>query len=98
MKTVLAAALAACALPSLALAADAEHRIAARFGQLGMPEQQAQCYGRVLAQRLGPDEGAEAAAMLEKARNGDDVRYAVKEARGPLMAAFMAASRLCGGS
>jgi hypothetical protein len=94
---VLAAAPAVAAAPASLGVKTTERRIAEGFAALGMGAEQRECYGRVIAARLGGENRAEAVAIVEGAETGEDVRAGVKGGGLAIVSAFLEARAECGG-
>lgn len=89
-------ATAAIFLSTAAFAANqAEKRIARGFIHLGMGTRKAACYGAVIGGRLKGQDLAQAAKIVESAKNSDDVRKAVTAAGLSTIDAFSAAHNRC---
>ncbi len=76
-------------------AGDAGTEIATAFENLGMEQARAECYGKVLTEKLSPDDQQNAAQLVRSASNGDEVRSAVLDAGPNMVGGFSAADTTC---
>jgi hypothetical protein len=84
-------------VPSAAFAdTQFETQIAGAFVRLGMPQQYAACYGRVIDQRLDPGQARRAAWIVESARNIQEVQAGVMNGGMNMINAFSSAHNYCG--
>jgi hypothetical protein len=93
---VIVIATAAIFLSTAAYAANqAEKDIAQGFIHLGMKTRTAACYGAVIGGRLKGQDLAQAAKIVQSAKNADDVRKGVKASGLSTIDAFSAAHNRC---
>lgn len=96
-KILIAAVLGALIAPvPLVAATRAEARIAQAFAKLGMAKAESACYGRVIDRNLDARDAKEAARIVEKARNANDISRSVRQAGFAMMNAFRSARDNCG--
>jgi hypothetical protein len=76
--------------------ADAPARIAAAFVGLGMAESKAVCYGGVVREQLSQAEADRAAAIIEAADDGEEVREGLSQTSGNIITVFSYARNKCG--
>jgi hypothetical protein len=94
---IIAAAAIALLVPAAALAStQTETRIAHGFMHLGMAHKKAICYGGAIGGNLDQQQATQAAAMVESARNGKQLRQKVLKSGNEMIDAFTAAERQCG--
>lgn len=97
MRTTIAAmATGVLLVPGIAQASDAETRIATAFAELGMEAEKSECYGSVIAEKLGETASDKAADIVELAESSSDVRQGVKQSNAEIVNAFLTASNRCG--
>jgi hypothetical protein len=76
--------------------ADAPARIAAAFVDLGMAQSKAVCYGGVVGEQLSQEEADRAAAVIEAADDGEEVREGLSQTSGNIITVFSFARNKCG--
>lgn len=74
----------------------AQARIRAAFTELGMPPDQAACYGRTLDDELDAETAERAAQIIEQAEDSADLRERVPDGGVDMVTAFLSAEAACG--
>jgi hypothetical protein len=93
---LLAALVPLVAFGSATAQADAPARIATAFVDLGMAESKAACYGGVVREQLSQEEADRAAAVIEAADDGEEVREGLSQTSGNIITVFSYARNTCG--
>lgn len=76
-------------------ASGGEIGIASGFERLGMEQVRAECYEKVLSEKLSPEEQRQAADLIGNASDAEEVRMAVLDSGETMVGGFSAADVTC---